>query len=558
MNDFETHLYPPQQDLGSTTCPFCLYGCELSLKQISGITQVIEYLPKAKINQGRLCARGNAAPFVLNHKQRLAYPLYANREISWQKAKEILISNLKSCRQDEIAITFDKGLTKEEFNLVSELATKLGIVNFACSYLEPELYFSYILEDSQIGELADIEKAQVFILIGDVFGQTPVIAKSILNQRYADRTNRIFVIDSVPTHTAGFADKFLKCKPSTEPLVVLVLHSLVTGKIKGIELEQVAEVASVPAPDIEEVAKSLSNFNSGLIINAMNFGRQENPYLLSLAAQTLATKSGKRKFLGTGESVPWGLGKENFGSIFNKIKEGKIKVLINFGDYFPFYYPQIQTDLAKLDGFIATALFRPTHFKKGLFLPCPSNLEKDGIVKTLWGETKINKTMEPLSGSKMIAEIIEWLLIESSNKQKIDEAEKRKLVTVREVYEQAREYLNFKKQMSKATQNKTNELTLIGEKPAIGFLNIFDNEDIIKINSGDANRFKLKDHEPVKVVTENFETTLIVKTTGEIPEGIALVGANRIENRQLFKMVIDKATNNVIFPPTEVKVWRKE
>jgi anaerobic selenocysteine-containing dehydrogenase len=544
-----------QESKARTTCPFCLYGCELAIvSSINNYVRNVEYLQEARVNQGRLCPRGNAASIIVSDKKRLSYPIFQNKEISWTQALERITKTIKNLDKNEIAITFDKNLTEEEIDSISGFANQLGVENFASTYLEPEFYFSYILEDCSTATLEDIEKAKVFILIGDVFAQTPVISKPILNARYADRNNRIFVIDSIQTRTAGFADKFLLCRPGTEPLLVLAMSSLLSGKVKGLEIEPVAEISKVSATAIEEVTKAFSNINPGIVIAAMNFGRNENPYLFSLAGQVLAVKAnGEKKFLGTGEARS-SFGKEGFGIIHNKIKEGKIKAVLNFGDTFPYSYPQLTTDLSKLDGLIATVLFRPSNKFAGLVLPSASNLEKTGTINTHWGEAKITKALEPVSGSKTVKEIIESLNQALVIARKSGPKYEAKPVGVREVYEQAREFVDIKQKQSAVKEGK---MLLLGEKPAIGFLNLFDNENVIKVNPTDCVKLKLKENEPVKVATENYETELLVKQTNQVPQGLALVGTNRIENRNLFPMVIDNVTNNVIFPPTEVKLWQK-
>lgn len=539
-----------------TTCPFCLYGCELAIvSSVNNYVRNVEYLPDAKINQGRLCPRGNAASIILGDKKRLTNPIYQNRAINWAQALDIINKTIKNVDASKIAITFDKNFTQEEFDSIKGLANGLGVENFASSYLEPEYYFSYKVEDCSKAKLTDIEKAKVFILIGDVFAQAPVISKPILNARYADRNNRIFVIDSISTRTAGFADKFMLCRPGTESLLILAMSTYISGKIKGLEIETIAEISGVSVNLIEEVANAFAKINPGVVIAANNFGREDNPFLFALAGQMLTLKGGEeKKFLGIGEACS-AFAKENYGNIHNQIKEGKIKTLLNFGDSFPFSYPQLEADLNRLDGLFTTAIFRPRNPVPGPILPCASNLEKNGTINTLWGETKINKTLEPASGSKTYAGIIEMLgSVHGSSTKATGSGDEIKPITTREVYEQARLHLDNKKQ--EATDKK-DKIFLLGEKPAIGFLNIFDKENVIKINSQDCINLKLKDDKPVKVSSEIYETELIVKKTNQVPPGIALVGVNRIENRNLFPMDIDNTTNNVIFPPTKIELWQK-
>ncbi|MEO0093451.1 MAG: molybdopterin-dependent oxidoreductase [candidate division WOR-3 bacterium] len=541
--------------LKSSICPFCLYGCELAFTYDENyLVFNVEYAGQGEVNQGRLCPRGNAVGIVLNHKRRLAYPLYNNKEVDWDKALSEIAARPLRQNSEAIAITFDRNLTEEETGLIYDFAERLGVENLACSYLEPESYFVYSVEDCLDAELADIENAKAFVLIGDVFGQTPVIAKPILNARYAHRDHRIFVIDSILTRTAGFADRFLHCQPGSEPLVVLALKSLLTREIKGLAPEQIAEVSGIKLTLLEEVANSLTKLKPIVVVCTMSFGRNDNPYLLSLASKSLVAKSDGMKFLGLGEARS-GLGKVGFGQILSAIREGKIKVLLNFGTDFPFLYPQLR-DLAELETMIATAVFRPNQLAPYFILPTALNLEKNGTINTLWGKVKINKILEPISGSKTISEIITLLNQKLNFTAKIGTKTKNHevIIPLKQVYELAREFLNTK---SQTESSETDSLLLVGEKPAIGFWNIFDKEDVIKINLQDLQRFNLKQNEPAKVIGPAVELELLVKTTNQVPPGIALVGVNRIENRQLFTTAIDKATNNVIFPPTRVRLWQK-
>lgn len=547
-----------QVEYRTTTCPFCLYGCELAIvSDTNHYYHRVEYVKEGRVNQGRLCPRGNAAAIILKHKNRLAYPLLNNKEISWQEALDQINSYLKSYQPDEIALTFDRNLTQEELDALIGLVNKLGIENFASSYLEPEIYFSYTVEDCPKATLSELESAQVFILIGDVFGLVSVIAKPILSARYANRNHRIFVIDSIATRAAGFADIFLHCRPNTEPLVLLAISSLLAGKIKGLEPETIANISGIELAKLEAVAESITKLDNGVILAATNFGRIDNPYLFSLAAQTLTIKAGAgKKFLGLGETNN-GLGKVGFGSIYNNLSTGKTKVLLNLGEAFPFDYPQIAGDLNKLDGLITTAVFRPKNSCPGIILPVASNLEKNGTIHTLWGKTKINKTLKPLNGSKPIITIVELLKSISNEGKPTTHQEPRNpfvSVSMREVYEQARESLESALRPTEILEK--NALLLMGEKPAIGFMNYFDNENIIKINPADAQNLKLKENQSVVVASEKYQSELIVKTTNQVPSGVALVGVNRIENRRLFTFTIDTATNNIIFPPTLIRIWQ--
>jgi len=212
--------------LSKTICPFCLYGCELNLNNICRgdlVTRKVEYNPQSDINQGRLCARANMSNIIIEHKKRLTTPLLNNKNIDWIIALSQIKRHLSEINPREIAITYDANNTLEEFSMIHALARELKIENIARTYFEPESFFNYTPGEVKSAELKDIEQAKGFLIIGDIFNKSPVISKTVLASKYADRNNRLFYIDSVKTKIAGFANKFFWVKPGTEPLFLLGL-----------------------------------------------------------------------------------------------------------------------------------------------------------------------------------------------------------------------------------------------------------------------------------------------------------------------------------------------
>jgi Uncharacterized anaerobic dehydrogenase len=53
-----------------TVCPYCAVGCGFYITRNG-----MEYMPDHPVNEGALCAKGNAALDILNHVERLRYPM---------------------------------------------------------------------------------------------------------------------------------------------------------------------------------------------------------------------------------------------------------------------------------------------------------------------------------------------------------------------------------------------------------------------------------------------------------------------------------------------------
>ncbi|MCX8015608.1 MAG: hypothetical protein N2748_06260, partial [candidate division WOR-3 bacterium] len=229
-----------ESKLTRTTCPFCLYGCELNINTLNRgnfLLRKVEYNPESEINQGRLCARGNLANIILEHPGRLAYPLYNNQNNDWIIALSQIKRQLKERAPEQIAITYDVNNTLEEINAIFNFAQDLKTNWLARTYFESECFLNYTTGEVKFAGLKDIEQANGFLIIGDIFNKSPVIAKLILDVKYADRNHRLFYIDSVKTKLAGFSNKFLWIRPGTEPLLILGLIAALGKTAKDILVE---------------------------------------------------------------------------------------------------------------------------------------------------------------------------------------------------------------------------------------------------------------------------------------------------------------------------------
>jgi len=501
-------------------CSFCSYGCELGIIFDDLGIKGVEYL-KDCINGSRLCPRGSAAAHYLDHPNRLTSPVKDRHYVDWNEVRNE-IKNILG-HPEEVAVTFDRNLTLEEHGAILDFCRKTGIDNCASSYLEPEVLLTQFI-DKQFS-LYDVERAQVIVIIGDIFSFVPMISKYIIAWKLKDRKNRLIVIDSVGSYTAKFATDFLKVEVGFEPLLLLALAG-----------EEVAN-AGIPAQVIKDIGRNLKETSNGLIFVVLPFGHTQDPILFNHALSRLQRYSGK-------QVVPFCefsdlRGNSSFGDIIDLAQQQKIKYLMNFGEFFPYYYPQIAKQLRGVE-IIATATLK---FKGGMVLPTLLNLEKSGTILTTFGERKIDGGVGTTSGAKDIIDILS-LYTEVDNK-------KREYVPLKlkvDVHERINKIIEDSKKRGKKA------FTLIGEKNAFNFLGFWEQEKI-KVNSSDANELGLRPDDVVIVESESAKGEFNIEMNAAMPRGLLSISAETPVSKGLFDFRLDQGM--VIFMPTEVKIWRK-
>ncbi len=522
-----------------TVCDFCLNGCNLGVS-FNGYQYRVEYLTGEAPNYGRLCPRGNSASILIDHPKRLCYPLLDGKEISWRQAIELIGEWRQSCRSDEIAVVYSRGLTEEELGIVGEFAQQLGTGNLICGYLEPDRYLGYGLEGARRANLDDVAGARAILLVGDVFGVSPVAAGFILNARYADKTSRLVVVDSIRTKQAGFAHLFVQVQPGTEYRALAAIAGVLDPKLR-LDVDRLAGECGVERRQLEEAATIMKSAPNGLVGAAAGFGRVSNPLLHSLCAQLVALKTNK-PFAGFAEAfVPEG--KVRFGQFCQQVAQGKIRLIFWFGGLYPYSYPEVLPELSKVQFRVATSIFRFNYALPGLLLPVPSEFEKASEGGTLWRRVAREPVANPVSGSRTIAEIcaaVAGRIGAGSTGE-----------TPRFSLERTLELLAVDRE-----QTESDGYQLIGERLAIGLGEFYDSENEILLNPTDARKLEVKDSDIVLVKSQTAEQRFEVKVSGSVPAGAAAVGVDAHKNRRLFSVKFDGATGIATIPPAKVEIWR--
>ncbi len=507
-------------------CPFCSLGCEFSIVFNDFGIRGIEYLKEGS-SGGRLCPRGSAAAMYLNHPRRLSMPMKKDKVIDWSKlAKEL---NKAFADPNKVAVTFDRNLTYEEYELIVGCCQANGIEHIASSYLEPENVLAGFLDNPV--DLDNLASPGVIVVIGDPFSQAPMISKKLINWKMGDRKNRLIVIDSIFTHTASFASDFIPVSVGAEPFVLYTLARETFDKIQ--------EFTSVSSETIKDLSAAIKNAANGMIIVSLPFGHTYDPGLLTESIRTLGSATGKDILPLVEYVAP--PGKINMAELLGQSKKGGLNYLINFGELFPYYYPQLSREL-KYKEIYATSPLKQNDFYT---IPFALNLEKNGMIMTNFGKKKLNSGIRPASGARNVEEILEMLEIKKNGKADIKRSEVKIDRNTR---------IAALSEKVKATLKKKSKL-LVGEKIAFNFMGIFEAE-IAKVNPDDAHENGLHDHDIITIESKCGKSELEVKITHSLPVGIVSVPTETAATRGLFDYEI--VDGSIYFIPTEVQLWRKE
>jgi len=519
---------PLATTIKKTVCPFCSYACEFGVVFYDFGIKGIEYIKEGS-SEGRLCPRGSAAALYLDHPGRLSMPVKNGKPVDWAKIEKELKKVIE--KPKSVAVTFDRNITIEEYESIIDFCKKAGIDHIASSYCEPEAFLNPFMEKSF--SIDNIDSAQTIVVLGDPFNQAPMLSKALINWKLKDRKNRLVVIDTIGTHTAAFASDFLRCRVGTEPFVLLGLAE------EHVENVNIYEMCGISESIIRDVGKSLKAVKNGLIFATLSFGHTYDSLLLIEGLKKLQQFSGKRvvpfvEFAGFE-------GNQHFGSVLQSAKKRTIKYLINFGELFPYYYPQLLKGLKALNIYATSPIKRNGYTT----LPVALNLEKQGSIITTFGKKTLSGAIKPASGAKIISEIL-TLMKKISGKGQSLQAPDVKIDTRERIGRLAEKI---------STQRKKKTFTLLGEKIAYNFLGFFEKE-AVKMNPLDAAKLGIKPQDTVSMKSKHGLVNLGAKLTTDVGEGVVTVPAETPDTKGLFDFEIDEDVINFI--PTEVELWRKE
>lgn len=262
----------------------------------------VEYMTEHPACEGALCPKGNSVLEVLNHEDRLKYPMKRVGEefvrITWDEALDIAASGLARCISKygprSVGFLASSRCNNEENYLMQKLARLLGSPNVDnCARLchSPTVVGlgAVLGTGAMTNNLLDLQNSKCIFAIGTNFTEAhPIVSRWA--QRAKDDGAIIIVADPRITSTTWMADLHLRIRPGSDidllrgMMKVIIDEGLADLKfieertegfselvadLKGYSLERAAELTGVSEGDIIKAARLYATSSASALLYSM-------------------------------------------------------------------------------------------------------------------------------------------------------------------------------------------------------------------------------------------------------------------------------------------------
>ncbi|MCD4690420.1 molybdopterin-dependent oxidoreductase [bacterium] len=347
----------------------CSLQCGFAMEVDAGVPVRMDYDGDSPLARGSLCARGHYNLELLLHPKRFLAATINRRRVPWSTGVTKLGEKLTEIKNthggDAIGVILGTELSNEDYDTAAGFASGvLGTKNIGVAYDGNDYPF---LMGGGTGDAVpeDLDDADCFVLVGDVFWGHPCVSKRIIEARHKSRAHHVVTINPYRSNTDWFADAHLQHSVGAEPLVLAgLLKAMNAQGVPSIDVARAAAAAGVAAADIEIVAKRLGQFKKIVVIVSSRFGESTSGYLTAMLASKLATVvHGKYAPLFRGGNAIGAFNRigsaATAAEILKGVKDKKIKALLVFGPDIVQLYPGAvgAEDLEELEFLAAGAAF---------------------------------------------------------------------------------------------------------------------------------------------------------------------------------------------------------
>jgi menaquinone reductase, molybdopterin-binding-like subunit len=264
----EEDLIPGIATLKPSVCTLCSAGCGLQVRVMQGEAEVarrgqqglikmglakkLEGNPQHPVNQGKLCARGQAGLQVLYHPDRITHPIKRSgprgsgefQPISWDDALKELgahLAALQTANSKGPVAFLSRPLSGQRRQLVDRFLSTYGAP--PAIWYEP--FDEGTLREANLRSFGhdrlptfDLGRADYVISFGADFLGTwnSPVAQSIgygeMRQGRPGRRAKFVQVESRMSQTGANADEWIACRPGTEGLLALgIAHVILSEKL---------------------------------------------------------------------------------------------------------------------------------------------------------------------------------------------------------------------------------------------------------------------------------------------------------------------------------------
>ena len=227
-----------------SVCRFCGVGCGIMIGEKNGKVVAVKGDVKNTINKGHLCVKGFYLHKVVYAKTRLLHPMIKKNgkfeRVSWDEALDYVAKKFNQIRKqhgpDALAF-YGSGQAETEETYIANKLFKgaIGTNNMEgnprlCMASAVGGYLTSLGKDEPAGTYADIEKAELFLLVGSNTAEAhPILFERIMRHKAKNPDVKIIIIDPRKTPTDQVADLHLFPKPGWD---LAILHAMARILIK--------------------------------------------------------------------------------------------------------------------------------------------------------------------------------------------------------------------------------------------------------------------------------------------------------------------------------------
>ncbi len=351
------------------SCLMCSLQCGFAMEVDAGVPVRVDFDEESPLARGSLCARGHYNLELLLHPKRFLAATVNRRRVPWPSAVTKVAEKLGEVKEahggDAVGVILGTELSNEDYDAAVGFASGvLGTSNIGVAYDGNDYPF---LMGGGAGDAVpvDIDDADCFLLVGDVFWGHPCVSKRVIEARHKSRSHQVITVNPYRSNTDWFADAHLQPRVGTEALLLAgILKAMKAQGAPGVDLEKVAAGTGVAQRDIEAIARRLRQCQRVVVIASSRFGDSTGGYLTGkYAAQLASTLKGKYAPLFRGGNAIGAFKRvgstKTAAEILQGVEEKKIKALLVLGPDVLQLYPGAVSagDLEELEFLAAGAAF---------------------------------------------------------------------------------------------------------------------------------------------------------------------------------------------------------
>lgn len=244
MPGMQKKLFADAMTWHKSVCRYCGVGCGVMIGKRNNKVNAIKGDQDNPINNGHLCVKGFYLHKPIYAKTRLLHPMIKKngkfQQASWDEALNLVATKFNEIRKthgaDALAFYGSGQAETEETYMANKLFKGcIGTNNVEgnprlCMASAVGGYLTSLGLDEPAGTYADIEKAEMFHLIGTNTAEAhPIVFERIVKHKAKNPQVKILIIDPRKTPTDQIADLHLFPKPGWD---LAILHAMARILIK--------------------------------------------------------------------------------------------------------------------------------------------------------------------------------------------------------------------------------------------------------------------------------------------------------------------------------------